>query len=104
MAGNKKHKFSERENEIAMLAKALAHPARIYLLETISKRKFVSLWELVTITPLAQATISQHIKELLKAGLIEVIQQGPFSNFHTRPEVFGRLEKLLLPIIRKNKR
>ena|ERR1051326_1458509 len=104
MAGNKKHKFSERENEIAAFAKALAHPARVYLLETISKRKFISLWELVKITPLAQATISQHIKELLKAGLIEVIQQGVYSNFHVRPEIFARHEKLLLPIIRKNKR
>ena len=70
MATAKKEEFSIRHNEMASLAKALSHPARIAILEILLKRESCIRGELVEDLPLSQSTISQHLKELKKAGLI----------------------------------
>ena len=63
--------FSEKQNYIALLAKALAHPARIAILEHISNISSCVCGDLVSEIGLAQPTISQHLKELKTAGLIK---------------------------------
>ena len=63
--------FSEAQNELAKLAKALGHPARIAIIEHLLKVNTCICNDLVQELPLAQATISQHLKELKNAGLIK---------------------------------
>ncbi|MEJ1221898.1 ArsR/SmtB family transcription factor [Sediminicola sp. 1XM1-17] len=63
--------FNEQQNKIATLAKALAHPARIAILQHLFKTDTCICGELVSEIGLAQPTISQHLKELKNLGLIK---------------------------------
>lgn len=63
--------FTEEQNKLASIAKVLAHPARIAILEALIKSKKCICGDLVTEIGLAQATISQHLKELKNAELIK---------------------------------
>ncbi|AEV33553.1 putative transcriptional regulator [Owenweeksia hongkongensis DSM 17368] len=63
--------FTQEQNQLADLAKVLGHPARIAILEFLLKAKSCINNDLVEETGLAQATISQHLQELKKAGLIQ---------------------------------
>lgn len=63
--------FSDLQNEIAMLAKAFSHPARVAILQQIFRSKACICGDLVEEIGLAQATISQHLKELKNIGLIK---------------------------------
>jgi len=58
-------------NEIAKFAKAMAHPIRLQILEYLSSGDFCYTGDLVDILPIAQSTVSQHLSELKKAGLIQ---------------------------------
>ncbi len=63
--------FTQEQNELADLAKVLGHPARIAILQFLLKAKTCINSDLVEEIGLAQATISQHLQELKKAGLIQ---------------------------------
>jgi DNA-binding transcriptional ArsR family regulator len=63
--------FTEKQNRLATMMKALAHPARIAILQELIKTNACVCGDLVTDLGLAQATISQHLKELKNAGLIK---------------------------------
>lgn len=71
MGVTKTEVFSEQQNRIAELAKALAHPARIAIIQHLLKEKSCVCGDLVEILPLAQATVSQHLKELKQIGLLK---------------------------------
>jgi len=71
MAISKKLEFIETDNELATFAKALSHPARILILKTLAKRNTCICGEIVDVLPLSQSTVSQHLKELLEAGIIK---------------------------------
>lgn len=79
MAINKKEEFSQKEQGLAFFAKALSHPARIAILSQLAKRNECICGELVEVLPLAQSTVSQHLKELKTAGLIDGTIDGPRS-------------------------
>jgi ArsR family transcriptional regulator len=79
MAIHKKESFSQKEQELAEFAKALAHPARIAILKVLAQRNECICGEIVDILPLAQSTVSQHLKELKSAGLIDGNIDGPRS-------------------------
>lgn len=68
--------FTEQQNEIAQLAKALGHPARIAILQHIIKTDACICGDLVQEIGLAQPTISQHLKELKNVGLIQGNVEG----------------------------
>ena len=70
MANHKKEEFSSKEQLLAGFAKAISHPARIAILQVLAKKNECICGEIVEVLPLAQSTISQHLKELKKAGLI----------------------------------
>lgn len=74
---NKKNLFDEDENVLADYAKALSHPARIKILEYLIKLDICSCGEIVDKLPLSQATVSQHLKELKRTGLIKGEIEGP---------------------------
>ena len=79
MAINKKESFTQKEQDLAAFAKALAHPARIAILNVLAQRNECICGEIVEILPLAQSTVSQHLKELKNAGLINGSVDGPKS-------------------------
>jgi ArsR family transcriptional regulator len=70
MGISKTESFSKRQNDIAVLMKALAHPARIAIVEHLLKTNSCVCGDIVDKLPLAQATVSQHLKELKGAGII----------------------------------
>src|ERR671920_2484640 len=71
MGATKSYEFSVKENKIAKIAKALAHPARIAILILLAKRQACVCGDIVDELPLSQSTVSQHLKELKEAGLIK---------------------------------
>ena len=79
MAFNKKEEFTQKEQDLSNFAKAMAHPARIAILKLLAQRNECICWELVELLPLAQSTVSQHLKELKTAGLIDGSIDGPRS-------------------------
>ena len=71
MGATKTEHFTDKQNEIATLAKALGHPARIAIMEYLLKVDTCICGDIVNELPLAQPTVSQHLKELKNAGLIK---------------------------------
>lgn len=68
--------YSAAQNKIATLAKALGHPARIAILEFLMQVNSCYCGDIVNELPLAQATVSQHLKELKNAGIIKGTIEG----------------------------
>jgi DNA-binding transcriptional ArsR family regulator len=79
MATHKKEQFNSKEQSLAAFAKAISHPARIAILTVLAKKNECICGEIVEVLPLAQSTVSQHLKELKNAGLIDGTVDGPRS-------------------------
>ncbi len=79
MAIHKKEAFTLKEQHLAEFAKAISHPARISILKVLAQRNECICGEIVNILPLAQSTVSQHLRELKTAGLITGTVDGPRS-------------------------
>lgn len=77
MGVSKKTSFGTKENRIADIAKALAHPARVAILEFLSKQDTCICGDIVDRLPLSQSTVSQHLAELKRVGLIKGEIEGP---------------------------
>lgn len=73
--------FREEENELALAAKVLAHPARVAILQHLVKSNVCINGDLVHELGLAQATISQHLRELKDVGLIQGTIEGTRVNY-----------------------
>ncbi|MDQ6469718.1 metalloregulator ArsR/SmtB family transcription factor [Flavobacterium sp. LHD-80] len=71
MGASKTEHFTDKQNQIATIAKALGHPARIAIIEYLLKVNECICGDIVNELPLAQPTVSQHLKELKNAGLIK---------------------------------
>ena len=76
MGASKTDHFTDRQNQIAILAKALAHPARVAIIDYLLKVDTCICGDIVNELPLAQPTISQHLKELKTAGIIKGSVEG----------------------------
>ncbi len=68
---NERQFFSEDQILLARIAKALAHPVRVYILQLLSKQACCYSGDLSEDLPIAKSTLSQHLKELKRAGLIQ---------------------------------
>jgi ArsR family transcriptional regulator len=77
MGLSKTEEFTKNQNELAALAKALGHPARIAILQFLATQKSCVCGDIVDKLPLSQSTVSQHLKELKKVGLIKGEIDGP---------------------------
>lgn len=71
MGATKTEHFTDKQNDIAILAKALGHPARIAIIDYLLTVDTCICGDIVNKLPLAQPTVSQHLKELKNAGLIK---------------------------------
>jgi DNA-binding transcriptional ArsR family regulator len=77
MAFSKATLFSEDEIGLANIAKAISHPARLKILKILMDKNTCMCGDIVEILPLAQSTVSQHLKELKRADLIMGEIEGP---------------------------
>ena len=107
MALNKKAEFSEADQKIADLARTLGHPARIAILRILAQRNSCICGEIVEVLPLAQSTVSQHLKELLNANLIKGTVDGLKScyciNWDTMNDFSKELDFLFKDLLSQNK-
>jgi DNA-binding transcriptional ArsR family regulator len=95
---NKSEEFSIEDNQIAALAKALSHPARIAIIKLLIEKQTCICGDIVLELPLSQSTVSQHLKELKTAGLIKGTIDGLkvcyCLNFEVLSKFVGLLTKL----------
>jgi len=77
MAASKKEEFTQEDIWLADVAKSLSHPARIRILKILNDLDSCMVGSIVDKLPLAQATVSQHLKELKRVGLIQGEIDGP---------------------------
>src|ERR1700741_1983541 len=87
--------FTEEQNRLAVMLKALAHPARIAILQQMIKANACICGDLVDELGLAQATISQHLKELKNAGLIQGTIEGVSTCYCIEPKAWKLLQNEL---------
>ena len=73
--------FTDHQNKLAALAKAMGHPARIAILEYLLQHQTCICNDLVQELPLSQSTITQHLRELKAVGLIKGEIEGPKVNY-----------------------
>lgn len=93
MALARKEDFKTQDLQLAQWCKALAHPARISILKTLSQKKECICGELVIDLPLSQSTVSQHLKALKIAGLIQGETDGPRSKYCIHHKNFEKFTK-----------
>ncbi len=92
MAIHKKEEFTQKEQELAAFAKAMSHPARIAILKVLAGKNGCICGEIVEVLPLAQSTVSQHLKELKTAGLITGETDGPRSCYCINWKAFEKFK------------
>ncbi len=95
MGISKTEKFTEDQNNLANIAKALGHPARIAILQTLAKRNACVCGDLVDELPLSQSTISQHLAELKKVGLITGTINGPSTCYCIDQNVWNSAKTMI---------
>lgn len=91
MAVHKKDEFTQKEQWLAAMAKAMSHPARIAILKVLAQKNECFCGEIVDVLPLAQSTVSQHLKELKNAGLIDGSVDGPRSCYCINWKAFEKI-------------
>ena len=97
----KTENFSRELQELAGLAKALGHPARLMILEYLAKQKVCISGDITKEIPLSRTTVSQHLKELKKAGMIRGTVAGLKVNYCLNPEAISRLKKIFTDYFNK---
>lgn len=107
MAVSKTNEFDEKESRLAEIAKALSHPARVKILKILAATNACMCGEIVDMLPLSQATVSQHLKELKRVGLIKGEIDGPKVCYCIDKSVYEEskliLEQFLSEINQMNK-
>ena len=92
MGASKSEFFSEQQNEMASLFKAISHPARIAIIEYLLKVDSCICGDIVNELPLAQPTVSQHLKELKSVGIIKGNIEGTAICYCLNPDTMKKLE------------
>lgn len=101
MAAQKKDAFDTEDIKLAAFAKALSHPARIAIMKKLAEQNVCICGEIVNVIPLAQATVSQHLKELKNAGLIQGTIEGVTSCYCINTKAVEGFDKLLTKLFKK---
>ncbi len=95
MGTTKKEEFTAKQNRLAELAKALGHPARVAILEYLSKSNSCMCGDIVEELPLSQSTVSQHLRELKNVGLIKGEIEGTSVNYCLDEKGWNEVQALL---------
>lgn len=99
MGASKTLIFSDQDNMLADLAKALAHPARIKILKYLLQSKTCICGDLVDLVQLSQPTVSQHLKVLKDARLVQGTIEGTRSCYCLNKEGWKDMHKALMPFL-----
>ncbi len=83
------------DEELATFAKALGHPVRVRILRMLAQRDARMCSHIVDELPLAQSTVSEHLRILRTAGLVQVNESGPRAGYCIVPSALKRLKALL---------
>lgn len=94
MGATKSTLFTKQQNEIAAMAKAIGHPARIAILQYLIRKNACVCGDLVEELGLAQATTSQHLKELKNANIIQGTIEGVSVCYCINPKVWKQYKEL----------
>ncbi|WP_338375414.1 metalloregulator ArsR/SmtB family transcription factor [uncultured Flavobacterium sp.] len=103
MGASKSDFFSEEQNELANLFKAFSHPARIAIIQYLLKVNSCICGDIVNELPLAQPTISQHLKELKNSKIIQGTIEGTAICYCLNPETIEMIENYFAEISRELK-
>ena len=87
--------FNKKQNQLAEFAKAFAHPARVAIIEQLINKQSCICGELVDVLPLSQSTISQHLKELKRIGIIKGEIDGPKICYCIDKKIWTKAKKML---------
>jgi ArsR family transcriptional regulator, arsenate/arsenite/antimonite-responsive transcriptional repressor len=87
--------ITDRDEELADLARALSHPARVAILRHLASTGSCICGQIVDVLPLAQATVSQHLKVLKEAGFIQGEVDGPRTCYCVNPEAVRRFQAIV---------
>ncbi|MCI0448259.1 MAG: metalloregulator ArsR/SmtB family transcription factor [Chlorobi bacterium] len=101
MGITKTDNFSQNQNELANFAKAIGHPARVAIIEYLLSSNKCVCGDIVDVIPLAQATVSQHLKELKLAGLIKGNIEGNAVCYCIDQENWNKFKEMLDVIFNK---
>jgi DNA-binding transcriptional ArsR family regulator len=93
MGVTKSEIFTSKQNKLATLLKALAHPARIAIIQHLVKAEHCICGDIVEELGLAQATISQHLKELKAIGIIKGCVEGTSVSYCIDEKVWLQVKK-----------
>ena len=85
--------YTEQQNELALTAKALAHPARIAIIDFLLKTNACINGDLVLEIGLAQATVSQHLRELKEIGIIQGTIEGASVSYCINPTRWNEIKQ-----------
>ena len=94
-AENRVYEDFEADEELAVLAKAIAHPVRVRIIRMLARQQSYICGNIAKNIPLAQSTISQHLKVLKEAGLIKGTVDGPRVCYCLVPDKIRRLRILV---------
>ena len=86
--------FSETQNELAIIAKVFAHPARVAIIQYLLKSNTCFNGHLVEELGLAQATISQHLRELKNSGIIQGTIEGVSVSYCINPKRWSEIQEI----------
>ena len=92
--------FTKNQLELAAFAKALAHPARVTILQFLATQKQCICSDIVDSLPLSQSTVSQHLKELKQVGLIKGDVEGPSICYCIDEKNWQRAKTVLADLFR----
>ena len=87
--------YSDKQEKIAAIAKALSHPVRVYVIEFLSKQACCYSGDLTEVLPIAKSTLSQHLKELKNVGLIQGELETPKIKYCLNKEAWETAQKLM---------
>lgn len=85
----------QADNELAAFAKAIGHPVRVQILRMLAKKEARMCSHIVDELPLAQSTVSEHLRILRQAGLVRANESGPRVGYCIVPSALKRLKALL---------
>jgi ArsR family transcriptional regulator, arsenate/arsenite/antimonite-responsive transcriptional repressor len=93
--------FSEEQQKMARIAKALGHPVRVYIMELLSQQTCCYSGDLSEDLPIAKSTLSQHLKELKSAGLIQGETEAPKVKYCINQENWKLAQELFQKLLQK---
>jgi len=97
----KEEVLTDDQKTIARFAKAMGHPIRMYVLELLSKQKCCYSGDLTEVLPIAKSTLSQHLKELKDAGLIQGEIEAPKIKYCLNQENWKLAKQLFVKILKQ---